>query len=81
MSEIWRRDEIESPCKKICMILPRTGTCVGCFRTMDEIARWSTMTPEARAEVMGALPEREKEATKRSGGRKNRLDRPRRDGR
>ena len=30
--------------------------CLGCKRTLDEIARWSGMTDEERAEVMSKLP-------------------------
>lgn len=55
---IWRRDEIESPCVKLCMIHPATGFCMGCGRTGDEIAGWSRMTPEARRRVMTELPAR-----------------------
>jgi len=34
------------------------GLCVGCLRTLPEIAGWGAMTPEQRAEVMAALPGR-----------------------
>jgi len=56
--DIWRREEIESPCVKICMIHPTAGVCVGCGRTGDEIASWSRLTPQVRREVMAALPDR-----------------------
>ena len=35
-----------------------TGLCRGCFRTLDEIARWGTMSDPERAAVLGALPGR-----------------------
>ena len=57
--EIWKRNEIESPCVKICVVHPAARICIGCHRTPDEIAIWSRLTPEARREVMAALPERE----------------------
>ena len=47
--EIWRRDEIESPCVKICVIHPRAKICAGCFRTGEEIAAWSRLTPLGNA--------------------------------
>lgn len=62
--EVWRRDEIESPCQKICVIHPAGDFCMGCYRTRDEIAGWSRMTAEARADIMRVLPEREATAPK-----------------
>jgi predicted Fe-S protein YdhL (DUF1289 family) len=58
VSDIWRRDEIESPCVKVCVIHPGSGLCVGCLRSRDEIGAWSAMTPAARRAVMDALPTR-----------------------
>lgn len=69
---IWRRTEIESPCQKICVMHPGSGLCVGCFRTRDEIAGWSRMTPDDRRAVMTDLPGRESLIAKRSGGRRGR---------
>lgn len=59
MDEVWKRDEIESPCVKICVLHPREDICIGCYRTRYEIAGWSRMTPEARRALMASLPERE----------------------
>ncbi|MFT7254408.1 MAG: putative Fe-S protein YdhL (DUF1289 family), partial [Paracoccaceae bacterium] len=42
--QIWKRDEIESPCIKICVIQPETRLCTGCLRTIDEIGAWSKMS-------------------------------------
>ena len=49
---------IESPCVSICILDSNAKTCVGCGRTIDEIARWSTMTPADRSRVMSELPVR-----------------------
>ena len=35
-----------------------TGLCRGCYRTLDEIARWGTMSDAEREEVIGNLAER-----------------------
>lgn len=75
--EIWKRDEIESPCIKICVIHPEARLCTGCLRSIDEITAWSRMTPEARREVMQALPGRKSLIAKRRGGRAARLSRDR----
>ena len=37
---------------------PQRGLCLGCARTLDEIARWATMTDAERDRVMAALPRR-----------------------
>ncbi|WP_055663301.1 DUF1289 domain-containing protein [Jannaschia seosinensis] len=66
---IWTRAEIESPCVKLCVVHPETRRCAGCHRTLDEIAAWSRMTPEARRAVMAELPGRAAEKPKRRGGR------------
>ena len=57
--EVWKRDEIDSPCVKVCVLHPGAKLCMGCYRTGDEIARWSRMAPEERRSIMDALPERE----------------------
>lgn len=56
--EVWRRDEVESPCVKVCVMHPAAGVCIGCLRTMDEIAGWGGMGAEARRAVIAALPGR-----------------------
>lgn len=70
---IWMRNEVDSPCVKICVMHPRAGICVGCHRTLDEIAEWSVMTPETRRAVMAQLPERAAALKQRRGGRAARL--------
>jgi predicted Fe-S protein YdhL (DUF1289 family) len=73
--EVWTRNEIESPCVKICVVHPEARICTGCYRTIDEITRWSKMDSDARREVMAALPERAGQLRKRRGGRAARLNR------
>ena len=70
--EVWRREEIESPCVKICVLHPEADICIGCYRTRYEIAGWSRMTHEARRTVMEELPERQSLLPGRRGGRKGR---------
>ena len=73
--EIWARREIDSPCIKMCVIHPEERLCVGCYRSIDEIATWSHMTPEQRQAIMADLPSRTGRLTRRRGGRLGRLDR------
>ena len=70
--QIWRRDEIESPCVKLCAIHPTAQICVGCHRTRDEIGAWSQMSPAARRTVMAELPARGAALKQRRGGRAGR---------
>jgi uncharacterized protein len=46
---------IETPCVKVCTLDARMALCLGCGRTIDEIALWTTMTDSERAKVMGEL--------------------------
>lgn len=69
MDDIWKRDEIESPCVKICVIHPEARICVGCRRSIEEIGRWSAMTPDERRSIMADLPGRAALLAKRRGGR------------
>jgi predicted Fe-S protein YdhL (DUF1289 family) len=47
-----------SPCIGICRLDDETGYCVGCGRTGDEIATWSTAGPGGRRAIWAALPAR-----------------------
>jgi uncharacterized protein len=49
---------IETPCVKICTLDARMGMCLGCGRTIDEIARWASMSASERTKVMLELPDR-----------------------
>jgi uncharacterized protein len=37
---------------------PGRGLCIGCKRTLDEIARWGGMTDQERDRIMAELPNR-----------------------
>jgi predicted Fe-S protein YdhL (DUF1289 family) len=39
---------------------PGSGCCLGCARTLEEIARWGGMDEEERARIMDELPARKK---------------------
>ncbi len=49
---------IVTPCVKVCAVDGASGYCLGCRRTLSEIAGWSRMTDVERAAIMTALPER-----------------------
>jgi len=49
---------IESPCVNICVMDDASGWCLGCGRTIDEIAGWSSGGAAWRHAVMMTLPDR-----------------------
>ena len=48
----------ETPCIAVCIIDPRTSLCLGCGRTLAEIARWHRMDSTERLAVMAELAAR-----------------------
>lgn len=69
----WQRDEIESPCVRVCVVHTEAGICTGCLRSIDEITRWSKMSGDERRAIMAALPDRAGLLKKRRGGRAARI--------
>jgi uncharacterized protein len=51
-------EAVASPCTSVCVIDPATGLCGGCFRTLDEIARWIDFSAAEKREVIAALDTR-----------------------
>ncbi|MDB5454315.1 MAG: hypothetical protein JWO33_2893 [Caulobacteraceae bacterium] len=49
---------IATPCVQVCIVDGASGLCLGCYRTLQEIAGWSRLTDEERAGVMAELPTR-----------------------
>jgi len=48
---------VASPCVDICRLDPQ-GLCIGCRRTLGEIAEWSQATDARRLEILSALKAR-----------------------
>ena len=46
---------IATPCTKVCMVDGESGLCLGCFRTLPEIAGWARFSEDERAALMAAL--------------------------
>jgi uncharacterized protein len=49
---------MKSPCVNVCQMDPVRGVCLGCCRTLDEIARWGGMDDSQQARLLAELPER-----------------------
>ena len=50
--------EPQSPCVNLCSLDDAYGYCVGCYRTMDEIACRGSMDPAERRAVLRRVAER-----------------------
>ncbi|WP_170150490.1 DUF1289 domain-containing protein [Maricaulis maris] len=50
---------IKTPCVQVCFVDPKAQLCVGCFRTLEELGRWTRYSDDEREAVMAALPQRE----------------------
>jgi len=46
---------VASPCISVCRMDAASGLCVGCLRTIDEIAAWSVLDDDARRAVWDAI--------------------------
>ncbi len=55
---------MQTPCTKICTLDARKERCIGCGRTLDEIARWGSMRDAERGRIMAELPARRAPAEK-----------------
>jgi uncharacterized protein len=49
---------LETPCVNVCLLDCEFGLCVGCGRTLEEIAGWASMTDGERRAIMALLPAR-----------------------
>ena len=44
-----------TPCIQICKIDPQLQRCIGCHRTLEQIAEWSRYTDEQRKAIISKL--------------------------
>ena len=49
---------IATPCVKVCIVDGESGLCLGCYRTLQEVAGWTRLTGPERSAIMRAAPER-----------------------
>ncbi|MEO0464419.1 MAG: DUF1289 domain-containing protein [Pseudomonadota bacterium] len=54
-------NEPTSPCKKICKLSACGQLCVGCGRTLEEIADWSSFSVSRKLQVIDNATQRIKE--------------------
>jgi hypothetical protein len=46
---------VSTPCINICTLDPASRLCTGCGRSLEEIARWGTMSEPQRLDIMRGL--------------------------
>jgi predicted Fe-S protein YdhL (DUF1289 family) len=49
---------METPCIDVCEIDEVSGLCIGCGRSIEEIASWSEMSSPERRTIVAILPAR-----------------------
>ena len=49
---------IVSPCVRVCIVDGESGLCLGCYRTLGEVAAWSAFSDLERGEILAELPSR-----------------------
>lgn len=54
---------IATPCVQVCVVDGQSGLCLGCYRTLGEVAGWARFSDDQRAALMAELP-----------GRRSRID-------
>jgi uncharacterized protein len=66
-----------SPCNRICVVHPTLRMCIGCGRSLDEIASWIALNDAERDRIVAQLPARlaalngAKDGTKKDGAKKD----------
>jgi predicted Fe-S protein YdhL (DUF1289 family) len=72
-------DEPASPCIGVCRLDPAGSFCVGCGRTLDEIARWPRADAREKRAILDRLAARRRPAPEDDRNRATRsgLDEPR----
>jgi uncharacterized protein len=49
---------IRTPCVQVCAVDGESGLCLGCYRTLPEIAGWAKLSEAERESLMAELPSR-----------------------
>lgn len=50
---------IKTPCVQVCSIDAESGLCLGCLRSLPEIAGWTRLTDAQREQIMAELAGRQ----------------------
>ncbi|MFQ5953711.1 MAG: DUF1289 domain-containing protein [Kiloniellales bacterium] len=56
------RFDLATPCIGVCTLDDETGYCLGCWRTVDEIASWPELDHDGRVAILERLRTRRRAA-------------------
>jgi predicted Fe-S protein YdhL (DUF1289 family) len=59
---------METPCIKVCVIDTGSRLCIGCGRTLGEIAAWSSLSSADRQRIMATLKDRARAVAEGASG-------------
>ena len=62
-TDVAPADAVASPCVSVCVMDAASGLCIGCWRTLDEIAAWGSLDTDAKRAVLAAIRERRARST------------------
>lgn len=49
---------METPCINVCVVDDASGLCIGCRRSLAEIAAWATLSAAERSRIIVAVRDR-----------------------
>lgn len=52
------QEPVVSPCVSVCQLDPRTGLCLGCLRSLEEISAWSRISRPEQRQILVAVAAR-----------------------
>ena len=55
-------DDVPSPCTRVCVVDETRAVCQGCYRTLDEISKWSGYTRAEKLALLKVLAQRRERA-------------------
>ncbi len=55
---VTEQAEVQSPCNSVCSMNDNSGLCMGCFRTGDEIAGWSSAGDDDKRGIWKLIEQR-----------------------
>lgn len=58
---------VASPCINVCKM--EAGLCAGCFRSIDEIARWANLGDDGKRLILAAVAQRRSRLDADLGGK------------
>lgn len=67
---VMQAGTVPSPCINVCTMDAASGLCIGCLRTIDEIAGWSRFSDDEKRAVLRSLALRQTRALEAVGGAK-----------